>query len=167
MGIIDHPLPTNSNNNTDEEKDKNLQTTWRFLEVFTLSNGHYFGFESTTIHRWYLTRGTVDIVSSIIILIQLFASFFFEVPKSRFKELGSFAPMIFEKLRQDFLNIYPTELFIRNSYIKNLKNTKEISTIKFNTNKKRLTSTNHDVDFLQKLNWIPEQNILRKKKRFF
>jgi hypothetical protein len=65
--------------------------------------------------------------------------------------------MIFEKLRQDFLDIYPNELFIRNSYIKYLKtnqlNENQISTIKFN---------NHNNDLLQ--------NILStkiKKKRLF
>jgi len=45
--------------------------TWRFLEIFILSNGHYFGFESTTIHSWYLTQSIVDIISSIFI-IELF-----------------------------------------------------------------------------------------------
>ena len=45
-------------------KKSNFKTTWRCLEIFTLLNGHYFGFESTTIHAWYLTRSTVDIISS-------------------------------------------------------------------------------------------------------
>jgi len=86
-----------------------------------------------------------------------FIFLFFVVPKNCFKEFGYFAPMIFEKLRQDFLDIYPNELFIRNSYIKYLKtnqlNENQISTIKFN---------NHNNDLLQ--------NILStkiKKKRLF
>jgi hypothetical protein len=73
---------------------------------------------------------------------------FFKVPKTRFKELGNFAPMIFEKIRQDFLDIYPNENFIRNSYIKYLK-----------------INNNHDIDRIQKINWTPEQNILSMMKR--
>jgi hypothetical protein len=73
--------------------------------------------------------------------------------------------MIFEKLRQDFLDIYPTETFIRNSYIKYLKmnqlNENDISIIKFNNHKKH-----HENDFTQKINWIPEQNILSKISNF-
>jgi len=49
-------------------KSSQQKTTWRFLEIFLLSNGHYFGFEPTTIHSWYLTRSTVDIISSIFII---------------------------------------------------------------------------------------------------
>ncbi|CAF4564540.1 unnamed protein product [Rotaria sp. Silwood1] len=105
---------------TTDEKCSKPKTTWRFLQIFVLSNGHYFGFESTTIHSWYLTHSTVDIIS---------------IPKHHFKELGSFAPMIFEKLREDFLDIFPNEILIRNSYIKYLQTNKsnehEISTIKF------------------------------------
>ncbi|CAF2857682.1 unnamed protein product [Rotaria sp. Silwood2] len=138
---------------TTNESNSKLKTTWRFLEIFVLSNGHYFGFETTTIHSWYLTRSTVDIIS---------------IPKKRFKELGSFAPMIFEKLRQDFLDIFPDESFIRNSYIKylqtNKSNENEISTIKFSDHKKRSTINNQD---MENINWIPEQNILSIKKIIF
>ena len=81
---------------------------------------------------------------------------FFKVPKTRFKELGNFASMIFEKLRQDFLDIYPNENFIRNSYIKYLKIN--------NNHKKRSDINNHDIDRTQKINWIPEQNILSMMK---
>ena len=70
--------------------------------------------------------------------------------------------MIFEKLRQDFLDIYPTENFIRNSYIKYLKMNKINGNDEFNNHKKR--SNNHDINFIQKINWIPEQNILSKIK---
>ncbi|CAF1054959.1 unnamed protein product [Rotaria sordida] len=111
---------SNLENKSNLQQNSKLKTTWRFLEIFILSNGHYFGFESTTIHSWYLTRSIVDIIS---------------IPKNRFKELGSFAPMIFEKLREDFLDIFPNEIFIRNSYIKYLQTNKlnenEISIIKF------------------------------------
>jgi hypothetical protein len=79
------------------------------------------------------------------------------VPKVRFKEFGSFAPMIFEKLRQDFLDIYPSEFVIRNSYIKyletNQSNENEFSSI---TNK-------HENHFLEKINRSPEQIILSIK----
>jgi len=58
--------------------------------------------------------------------------------------------MIFEKLRQDFLDIYPNELFIRNSYIKYLKtnqlNENQISTIKYNN-----FINNHNNDLLQNI----------------
>jgi len=90
---------------------------------------------------------------------------FFIVSKNRFKELGYFAPMIFEKLCQDFLDIYPNEIFIRNSYIKYLKmnkfNQNEISTIQFSNYTKQSIINNHDNDFLQKIN----QNILSTKKK--
>ncbi|CAF1300649.1 unnamed protein product [Adineta steineri] len=127
-------------------KNSKLKTTWHFLNVFTLSDGHYFGFESTTNHAWYLTRSTVDIIS---------------IPKNRFKELGYFAPMIFNKLRQDYLDIYPNEDFIRDLYIKHIKtNENDMSTIKINNQKQRITINN-----LNKMNWIPEQNILSIKKK--
>jgi hypothetical protein len=139
----------------------NKRTTWRFLEIFLLSTGHYFGFESTTHHSWYLTRSIVDIISSIFILKYSHLNLsFLIVPKTRFKELGYFAPMIFEKLRQDFLDIYPDEISIRHSYIKYLKinpsNENDISIIKF---KRSIINNN----LLQKINWIPEQNILSTK----
>ncbi len=148
------------------DKNSKQKTTWRFLEVFILSNGHYFGFESTTIHSWYLTRSTVDIISSISIIKQFYFNLFcfLEVPKTCFKELGYFAPMILEKLRQDFLEIYPNEIFIRNSYIKYLQtNQNEISTIKF-TNQNKQSTINSD--FRQKIKWIPEENILSMKTFF-
>jgi len=69
--------------------------------------------------------------------------------------------MIFEKLRQDFLDIYPNENFIRNSYIKYLKinksNENQLSTVKLNNYTQKTIVTN---DLLQKIN----QNILSKKK---
>jgi len=148
------------------DKNSKQKTTWRFLEVFILSNGHYFGFESTTNHSWYLTRSTVDIISSISIMKQIVFNLFsfHKVPKNRFKELGYFAPMILEKLRQDFLEIYPNEIFIRNSYIKYLHtNQNEITTIKF-TNQNKQSAINSD--FMQKMNWIPEENILSMKTFF-
>ncbi len=72
--------------------------------------------------------------------------------------------MILEKLRQDFLEIYPNEIFIRNSYIKYLQtNQNEISTIKF-TNQNKQSTINSD--FRQKIKWIPEENILSMKTFF-
>jgi hypothetical protein len=134
----------------------NKRTTWRFLEIFLLSNGHYFGFESTTNHSWYLTRNIVDIISSILILTSSIYSSSL-VRKDRFKELGSFALMIFEKLRQDFLDIYPSEFFIRNSYIKNLQMNQS------NENQFSTIANKHENHFLQKINRIPEQRILSTK----
>ncbi|UJR26754.1 hypothetical protein I4U23_008069 [Adineta vaga] len=120
------------------------KTAWRFLDIFNLSNGHYFGFESTTTHAWYLARTIVDIIS---------------IPKIRFKELGHFAPMIFEKLRVDFLDIYPNENFIRNSFIKYLRTNKsnenELLTMKFSNQKQRIVRNNDN-----NIKWIPEQNLL-------
>jgi len=102
-----------------------------------------------------------SLLNNIILIFLLF----FIVSKNRFKELGYFAPMIFEKLRQDFLDIYPNEIFIRNSYIKYLKmnkfNQNEISTIQFSNYTKQSIINNHDNDFLQKIN----QNILSTKKK--
>ncbi|CAF3243817.1 unnamed protein product [Rotaria socialis] len=146
--LTDANSPRNINDTINEKRALQKQrTTWRFLEIFLLSNGHYFGFESTTIHSWYLTRSIVDIVS---------------IPKRRFEKLGSFAPVIFEKLRQDFLDIFPSETFIRNSYIKNLQankpNENEIS--KISNHKKQSTINSHN---FEKIQWIPEQNILSKK----
>ncbi|CAF3437861.1 unnamed protein product [Rotaria socialis] len=146
--LADANSPRNINDTINEKRALQKQrTTWRFLEIFLLSNGHYFGFESTTIHSWYLTRSIVDIVS---------------IPKRRFEKLGSFAPVIFEKLRQDFLDIFPSETFIRNSYIKNLQankpNENEIS--KISNHKKQSTINSHN---FEKIQWIPEQNILSKK----
>jgi hypothetical protein len=99
-------------------------------------------------------------LSNYSILISFSLSFCI-VPKIRFEELGYFAPMIFEKLRQDFLDIYPNENFIRNSYIKYLKinklNENQLSTVKLNNYTQKTIVTN---DLLQNIN----QNILSKKK---
>ncbi|CAF1231595.1 unnamed protein product [Rotaria magnacalcarata] len=146
--LADGNSPRNVNDTINEKPALQKQrTTWRFLEIFLLSNGHYFGFEPTTIHSWYLTRSVVDIAS---------------IPKSRFEKLGSFAPVVFEKLRQDFLDIFPNEAFIRNSYIKNLQINKsnENETSKISNHKKQSTINSHN---FEKMQWIPEQNILSKK----
>ena len=139
----------------------NEKTTWRFLEIFVLSDGHYFGFEPTSHHSWYLTRTTVDTISSIFDLSQLLHLHVFSiVPKIRFKELGSFARMIFEKLRQDYLDILPTELSIRQSYIQYLQmNQSEI----LPTNFQPFLSTKYKHHHLKNTNWIPSPTILRKK----
>ncbi|CAF0732703.1 unnamed protein product [Adineta ricciae] len=141
-----------------QENEKGI--TWRFLEVFTLSNGHYFGFEPVTTHAWYLTRTIVDIISSNSVCFSLL--YFLScspVPKDRFKQLGHFAPMIFEKLREDFLDMYPNTNFIRRSYIKylqtNQSSEKDFVAVKFKNQKQRMVSNSHE-----KINWIPEQNLL-------
>ncbi|CAF0732606.1 unnamed protein product [Adineta ricciae] len=125
-----------------QENEKGI--TWRFLEVFILSNGHYFGFEPVTTHAWYLTRTIVDIIS---------------IPKDRFKQLGHFASMVFEKLREDFLDMYPNTNSIRQSYIKylqtNQSSEKDFVTVKFKNKKQPIISTSHE-----KINWIPKQNLL-------
>lgn len=64
-----HPLMVvNETNNTNDEDstryEQKTSMTWRFLEVLTLSAGHYFGFESCTEHGWYLGRSLVDLISS-------------------------------------------------------------------------------------------------------
>lgn len=141
----------------------NEKSTWRFLEIFVLSDGHYFGFESTSDHSWYLTRTTVDIISSIFDLSRLLHVHVFSiVPKIRFTELGSFARMIFEKLRQDFLDILPTELSIRQSYIQYLQMNQSES---LPTNSQPFLSIKykHHHHHLKKANWIPSPTILRMK----
>ena len=80
------------------------------------------------------------------------------VPKVRFKELGSFASMIFEKLHQDFLDIYPSEFVIRNSYMKYLEMNQS------NENEFSSPITNkHENHFLEKINRSPEQIIISMK----
>jgi hypothetical protein len=70
----DHFGDLEQNSNSQENHQR---TIWHFLEIFLLSNGHYFGFESTTNHSWYLTRSIVDIISSIFILNEIYLHFFF------------------------------------------------------------------------------------------
>lgn len=69
--------------------------------------------------------------------------------------MGYFARMILEKLRQDFLDIYPNKTFIRNSYIKDL----QINEIKFNNYIKQSIIKNQKNDILKTIN----QNILSTK----
>lgn len=70
--------------------------------------------------------------------------------------------MIYEKLRQDFLDIFPNEASIRNSYMKYLQTNSfnEISSNRFTYYKKRSSFNNQ---IIKKLNFIPEKNILSKK----
>lgn len=83
----------------------------------------------------------------------------YTVPKIRFKEFGSFAPMIFEKLRQDFLDIFPDEHFIRQSYIQHLQmNQSEI----FPSQSQAFLNMKYDHQFDQ-INWIPSAIILSMK----
>lgn len=55
----------NENNNAWSRQDTDVTSTrWKFIEVFVLSQGNYFGFESNTRHAWYLSRNLVDLISS-------------------------------------------------------------------------------------------------------
>ena len=75
--------------------------------------------------------------------------------------------MILEKLRQDFLDIYPSEYSIRSSYIKYLKtNENEMSIIKFISHRKLSNPNSHNIDFMERINWIPEKNILSTKSKY-
>jgi hypothetical protein len=82
---------------------------------------------------------------------------FFIVPKTCFKEFGYFARMIFEKLRQDFLDIYPNEIFIRNSYIKYLK-TNQSNENQISTYTKQSIIIKHNNDLLQ--NILSTKNVI-------
>ena len=74
--------------------------------------------------------------------------------------------MILEKLRQDFLDIFPSERFIRQSYIQHLQiNQSEIFPIQ---SQSFLTSNyEHHPQHLEKLNWIPSPTILRTRENSF
>ena len=67
--------------------------------------------------------------------------------------------MVFEKLREDFLDMYPNTNFIRKSYIKylqtNQSSEKDFVTVKFKNPKQQMISNSHE-----KINWIPQQNLL-------
>lgn len=95
-----------------------------------------------------------------LIFLEFFAwIWFFIVPKVRFQELGLFARMIFDKLRQDYLDIFPTESSIRQSYIEYLQmNQSEILPI----NSQPFLNTKYK-HHLKKINWIPSPTILRMK----
>ena len=92
------------------------------------------------------------------------------VSKQRFKALGSFAPFILEKLRQDFLDSFPDESFIRNAYLKSLQmNPTAMNNMtgkSFNRQRKQFQFSQYETDILQKLNWIPTEQVLRMSNMF-